>query len=148
MHYAPFSDYFPSLALTETRTIHIPENHASELPAADYSFLEMFCAEKGCDCRRVFFYVISSLMSANKPAAVIAYGWESKRFYAKWMGTNDPQIIRELAGPSLNLGSPQTHLARPLLKLTKSVLLKDPEYITRVKRHYRMFKDHLNTQRP
>lgn len=142
MEYVLFNGYFPDIAEKETRTIHVPKNSPSGLPAGKYTFLEMFCDEKGCDCRRVFFYVASP--SRKGAAAVIAYGWESWQFYVEWMGDDEPEIIRSLMGPALNLASPQSDLAGPILKLTKAVLLKDKAYIDRVKTHYRMFKDRID----
>jgi hypothetical protein len=147
MNFRLFADYFPDLAEEETRTILVPEDSPTGLPAAAYSFLEMFCDQKGCDCRRVFFYVTSSRMHQDNPAAVISYGWESRKFYGRWIGTKDPSVIQAMMGPALNLGSPQSDLAKPLLKLAKSVLLKDPAYIDRLKRHYRTFKDQVNARR-
>jgi hypothetical protein len=108
------------------------------LPSAQYSFIEMFCDEPGCDCRRVFFTVVSSADNATK--AVIAWGWETPAFYRKWLGMGDPDIIRDLKGPVLNLTSPQSNLAPALLKLFQNVLLQDSAYIERVKRHYDMFR--------
>jgi hypothetical protein len=144
MNYVLFNNYFPAIAERETRTLHVPSNSSSRLPAGDYTFLELFCNEKGCDCRRVFFYVISPLRKGA--VAVIAYGWESTQFYVEWMKDDDPEIIRTLKGPVLNLTSPQSDLAGLILKLTEAVLLKDHAYIDRVKTHYRMFKDRIDSQ--
>lgn len=108
------------------------------LPAGNYSFLEMFCDEPGCDCRRVFFYVISD--RSKNVEAVIAYGWESPEFYAHWLKDDDPHIISELKGPSLNLGSPQPKLAAALLDLVRTVLLQDKAYLDRIKHHYSIFR--------
>jgi len=99
----------------------------------------MFCDEPGCDCRRVFFSVVSSLQNDIK--AVITWGWEDPCFYVKWLGDNDPHVIKDLMGPVLNLASPQSNLAPAVLKLFEGVLLKDNAYIERVKRHYVMFSE-------
>ena len=74
------------------------------IPPDQYALVEMYCDERGCDCRRVFFYVISS--SIKDVGAVIAYGWERPEFYARWMGDDDPEIIKDLQGPVLNMCSP------------------------------------------
>jgi hypothetical protein len=55
MPYVPFYKYFPKLAETETRVLTILPGDASGLPPDSYGFCEMFCDERGCDCRRVFF---------------------------------------------------------------------------------------------
>ena len=63
----------PELAERETRTVTVVIDKPSGLlPPAEYGFLEMFCNEPGCDCRRVFFTVISSL--TQEAEAVTAYG--------------------------------------------------------------------------
>ena len=84
----PFEQLYerlPAVAETETRSITLLEDSMEfGLPAADYGFLEMFCNEPGCDCRRVFFTVISS--RSQDMEAVICFGWEKKEFYHNWAG--------------------------------------------------------------
>lgn len=143
MPYALFHDYFPDIAEKETRTITVLENSPWDLPSAHYSLLEMYCDEPDCDCRRVFFYVVSSL--TKQAEAVIAYGWESPEFYAKWMGDDDPKIIDELKGPVLNLASPQSDIAHLVLDMVEKVVLQDQAYIQRVKTHYWMFRHRIDT---
>lgn len=86
-----------------------------------------------------FFNVVSS--SRNEDEALIAYGWESRDFYVKWMGDDDPYVINELRGPVLNLASPQSSLALAVLEMFRGVLLPDTAYIERVQRHYAMFRE-------
>lgn len=102
----------------------------------------MFCDEPGCDCRRVFFSVVSSLQKDIQ--AVIACGWEEREFYTKWMGDDDPRIINDLISPALNPASPQSNLAPALLDLFRNVLLQDTTYVERVKRHYAMFRQQVD----
>ncbi|MGD9973531.1 MAG: hypothetical protein AB7S77_10750 [Desulfatirhabdiaceae bacterium] len=141
MPYSPFFKLFPEIAERETRAVTILDTAKFNLPPATYSFIEMFCDEPGCDCRRVFLCVMSSL--DQKPKAVIAWGWETKKFYAKWMGSNQIDIDM-LKGPSLNLASPQSEIAPGLLKLFKQVLLPDQDYIERIKRHYHIFREKID----
>jgi len=141
MPYAMFREHFPEVADRETRSIAVPPGSDVGLPPGEYGFLEMYCDERGCDCRRVFFYVISSFRRGV--VAVVAWGWEDADFYAKWMTCPDPTTVAELRGPILNLGSPQTDLAPAILELVRNVLLRDPEYVARIKRHYGMFKDRI-----
>ena len=139
MPYQPFHDLFPEMAEAETRSITVfPDQAEIGLPPGQYGFCEMFCNERGCDCRRVFFYVVASFREG--PQAVIAWGWESPEFYAKWLHDDDPEMIAELIGPSLNLGSPKTELADGILDLVRDVLLRDKEYIERIQRHYWRFR--------
>ncbi len=141
MSYEPFFERFGEFAWKETRTITIFD--APRLAGDEYGFLELYCNEKDCDCRRVMFNVVSR--NTMKTVAVIAYGWESKAFYTKWYhGDNDPEIIAQMQGPILNPGSPQSELAPILLEKVRDVLLKDPAYIARIKKHYRMFKEKVD----
>ncbi len=142
MPYVFLHEHFPEIAERETRSITVMEESATELPAGEYGFLEMYCNERKCDCRRVFFYVVSP--SRKEPLAVIAYGWENKSFYKKWMRDDDPETIRQLQGPVLNIGSPQSELAPAILDMVKEVLLKDSAYVERIKTHYRMFRERID----
>jgi hypothetical protein len=142
MPFVPFHDMFPELAERETRTLTIFEGHA--LPAGEYGLIEMYCDEPGCDCRRVFFSVLS--VEATEIVAYIAYGWESEPFYARWLGFHDPDMIKELKGPVLNLGSPQSKLAPAVLQIMKEVVLRDERYVERLKTHYAMFREVIDRQ--
>ncbi|MCP4609743.1 MAG: hypothetical protein GY845_13630 [Planctomycetes bacterium] len=115
------------------------------LPPGEYAFLEMFCDEPDCDCRRVFFSVIAYREDDVK--AVISWGWEDQAFYTKWMKGNHPDLIKEMMGPALNTMSPQSDLAPALLRVFKELLLPDTAYIERVKRHYAMFRETVDKKR-
>jgi len=140
--YALFDQFFPDMARRETRSIVVFDGQNTNLPDAVYTFHEMFCIEQGCDCRRVFFYVVSSLK--KDVVAVIAYGWESASFYRDWFKEGESFDISELKGPSLNIGSPQSEFAPEILELVKNKLLCDHDYIERIKSHYRIFKEKIN----
>lgn len=142
MAYATFHELFPEIAEEETRSFTIIDD--AELPAGSYALIEMYCNEPGCDCRRVFFSVLSS--EVKRIVAVIAYGWESSNFYARWMGDDDPRIIKELKGPVLNLASPQSKLAPAILEIVKNVVLKDKHYIERLKTHYEIFREVIDNK--
>jgi hypothetical protein len=140
MPYELFYERFKEIAMKETRSIAIHTNPG--LPDDDYGFLEAYCNDENCDCRRVFFNVISR--KRGEVVAVIAYGWEESAFYARWYRQNDPQIIREMQGPILNPSSNQSELAPALLNLARNTLLRDLAYIERLKRHYWMFKEKVD----
>ena len=145
MPYQSFHDLCPQTAEAETRSITVlGDDSPTGLPPGQYVFCESFCNEPRCDCRRVFFCVISSFRRG--PEAVIAWGWEKPEFYAMWMHDDDPETVRRLVGPCLNLGSPATELADALLDLARNVLLRDAAYVERVKRHYRMFRNKIDAK--
>jgi hypothetical protein len=140
--YAPFYEKFPELAEAETRWLTVFDD--PQIPSDDYGLVEAYCNEPECDCRRVFFSVFA--VRRNKIVAVIAYGWENKRFYAKWLGANDPEIVNDLKGPILNQLSPQSKFAPALLQLVNDLVLKDQRYIARLKRHYAMFRKAIDEE--
>lgn len=136
MPYQLFHDLFPEMAEAETRTITVFDDRSETgLPPGQYAFCEIFCNERGCDCSRVFFYVVASFRGG--PEAFISWGWDFPEFYANWLHDNDPEMTAELKGPILNLGSPKTELAPALLDLVRDVLLQDDTYVERIKRYYR-----------
>ncbi len=139
MPFRDLHDFFPVLAQRETLTLRVFPSPSCHLPPGEYAFSEMFCDEKGCDCRRVFLVVRPSCRPAEV-LAVVAWGWEDIQFYAQWMKHGTLADAIELKGPVLNLGSPTSELSDELLKLTQEMLLKDAEYVERVKRHYQMFR--------
>ncbi|MCI5122935.1 MAG: hypothetical protein D3925_00275 [Candidatus Electrothrix sp. AR5] len=145
MPYSFFHSRLPKVAERETRSVTLFDHSEFNLPPADYAFLEMFCDEPDCDCRRVFFSVISSRDEEIK--AVIAWGWEDQVFYTTWLRDSDPNVIKELMGPALNSASPQSDLAPALLKVFQEVLLPDTAYVERVKRHYAMFRATVDKKR-
>ena len=146
MPYSAFYELFPEVAERETRSIILQKSKDADPKYinlnGEYSFIEAYCDEKDCDCRRVFFNVVSP--TSKGPLAVVAYGWESKKYYSKWMGESDESVISTLFGASLNLASPQSSVAPQLLELVKDVLLNDTAYVERIKRHYKMYRQRID----
>ena len=150
LSYIPMYNYLPELAMKETRTITLC-NPRGSLPATDYGLVEMYCADANCDCRRVFLMIMTPI--SREPLAVIAYGWESLGFYAKWAYIGDDikklseeklRDIKEIKGPCLNSTSWQSKYAPDVLRLVAEHALSDKVYVDRLKRHYRLFKKIVN----
>lgn len=145
MPFQMFHEMCPEIGFRETASVTLPEP-ADGLPADSYAFLEMYCAEAGCDCRRVYFHVVA----ASNPAAelaMISWGWEPLKFYRRW--GSFPKTARDakaMKGPILAPVHHQSALAPPLLELAKNVLLSSPEYVERIKRHYAMFRAKIDGQ--
>ena len=140
MPYAPFFENFLEIAQNETRCIFVKNN--SKIPEDEYSLMELFCDEKGCDCQRVMFNVISE--KKQSIIATIAYGWESRKFYEKWFGGNDSMAINEMMGVKLNTASTQCKYAPELMKIIEGILKNDPAYVERVKKHYKLFREKVD----
>jgi hypothetical protein len=91
-----------------------------------YTFVESYCTEKGCDCRRVTVLVLSP---KGKLAAVIGFGF-------------DPQ--GPLAGPFLDSFHKQTAAARDLLDIFTSRINEDAEWLGKMHDHYRQVRSHVD----
>ena len=128
-----FYNRFPDIAEKETRGITIMSEEEG-LPKGEYFFLESYCNDPKCDCRRVFINVLYK----DKILATIGYGWEEVKFYEQWMG--DPDLAPNMKGPILELTGQHTQYSETLLELFNKVILKDNKYINRLKMHYKMFK--------
>lgn len=129
-----FYSKFPALAVEETRTITV--RGRDDLPDGEYGFLELYCDDQQCDCRRVLIHVLSPT-SGMTVWATINFGWESLDFYEKWLHSKKDAI--EIQGAALDPINPQTKYAPTLLQLFRFVLTDDV-YVERLKRHYDLFK--------
>ena len=136
MPMVPFMDRFPELGARETRSVTV--TNRQDLPEGEYGFIELYCDEAGCDCRRVMIDVLRPETGWSKIWATISYGWESLDFYRKWGGTGSDPV--EIKGPYLDPLNPQTRYSSALLDLFR-FLLQSPDYVERLKRHYQMFRD-------
>ena len=131
----PFMERFPDLGVQETRCVTVTQRQ--DLPDGEYGFVELYCDEPGCDCRRVMIDVLRSETGWSKIWASISFGWESPDFYRKWGGAGSDPI--EIKGPSLDPLNPQTQYSSALLNLFR-FLIQSPDYVERLKRHYQMFR--------
>ena len=137
----PFMERFPELGARETRSVTVPPQQ--DLPEGDYGFVELYCDEPGCDCRRVMIDVLRPETGWSKVWATISYGWESLDFYRKWSGSgSDPT---EVKGPYLDPLNPQTQYSPSLLNLFR-FLVQSPDYVERLQRHYQMFRESVDRE--
>ena len=131
----PLIEKFPELGARETRSVLVSGRR--ELPDGDYGFIELYCEEPGCDCRRVMIDVLRQDTGWNKVWATINYGWESLDFYRKWSGSFTDPV--ELKGPFLDPLNVQTQYSPVLLELFR-LLIHSPDYVQRLRNHYQMFR--------
>ena len=136
----PFMQRFPEVGARETRCVTVPQRQS--LPQGEYGFVELYCDEPGCDCRRVMIDVLRPETGESKVWATISYGWESLDFYRKWGGPGNDPI--EMKGPYLDPLNPQTKYSAALLNLFR-FLVQSPEYVARLQRHYQMFRESVDT---
>ena len=137
MAMTPFYTRFRDLAFREMRVATI--RGRSDIPDGEYGFLELYCEEPGCDCRRVIINVIS-MTTGSKVWATINYGWETPEYYASWSSVKES--AEDMSGAWLDPLNPQTQYAWAFLELFEYILL-DQAYVDRIKRHYDMFKEAL-----
>ncbi len=136
MPMTPFVHRFPELGARQTRSVTV--HGRADLPDGDYGFFEPYCSEPHCDCRRVMVVVLRPETGWTRFWAAINYGWESREFYQKWAGA--PAWDRNSwQGPFLDPLAAQTPYAPALLELFQW-LLQSPDYIERLKIHYRLFR--------
>jgi hypothetical protein len=83
MPMTPFMKRFPEQGACETRSVTITDR--DDLPNGENGFIELYCDESNCDCRRVMVVVLRP-ETGWKFWAAINYGWESIEFYQKWAG--------------------------------------------------------------
>ena len=127
------------VALREIRALVVHEN-SSQLPAGRYVFVESYCDDPECDCRRVFLQVVSHA-EQERALLTINYGWERPEYYQnslQWRA----KVAREVAAGSLDPLSPRPAYAATFLKLFREHVV-DNAYKTRLKRHYKLFKASL-----
>ena len=136
----PFMDRFPEIGPRETRSLRV--SGLPGLPDGEYGFIEMYCDEPHCDCRRVMIAVLRPETGWGKIFATISYGWENAEFYRAWGPHCDPI---EMIGPSLNPLGPQTQSSPALLSLFRT-LIESPDYVERLKRHYSMFRQTVDQE--
>jgi hypothetical protein len=143
MPFAPFYELFPEVAQAETRSITVLKA-GSALPDGTYGFVEMFCNDERCDCRRAFIQVLSDhspRLRDNGPLATISFGWEDESFYRKWASFPlSNEELAELKGPALASMAPQSRYASVLLVHFK-ILVHDEAYAERIARHYRAYRE-------
>lgn len=137
MEFAPFFRRHDDIARYETRAVTLLENNEWELPAGEYGFVDSYCNDNDCDCRKVMIAVVGG--NGSRIEATIGYGWESAAFYTTWFD-GDEKLAKAMAGSHLEIGAQQSSNAQTWLTFWNNLMLKDEEYLARIRRHYRLFK--------
>ena len=132
-----FDQYVGDLAMQETRSITVTTPEPG-LPLGNYGFIEFYCADPTCDCRRAILHVCAE-HSPGKTLAIIGYGWEDQQFYIDWM-RQDTEMSRNMNGANLELMQPQSKYANALLQVFKNVVMRDEAYLQRLETHYALAK--------
>jgi hypothetical protein len=130
----PYFMLFPPGAPVETRFLHV--RGAKGLSDGSYRFVEFYCDEAGCDCRRV---VIQVWDESDRSLATINFGWESPEFYTEWSKSGDPAVGQAMASVMTEPLGPQSKYTPAFLtELAKAV--GEPGYVEKLRRHYAEFR--------
>lgn len=142
MIFKRFFEFFPGIAEKEKRRITLRNDPI--IPDGEYAFLDCFCEDKDCDCRRAYFEVLQ-IDPDYEPiyAATISYGWEDLSFYLSWSPYTPIEMATKMKGPILQPSQRQSSHAETFLELFVSKFLIDSSYIDRIRRHYTLFKARL-----
>ena len=113
----------------QVRTVEIEKS--PQLPDGEYSFIDTYCSDPACDCRKTMIQV----MHDEKLVSIINYGWEPAAFYRNWMSSSaeeDPNFV--MHGASIDITSPNLVDMNGVLALFGALL--DDMWIAKFKRHY------------
>ena len=140
----PFHTLCPDRAKKEVRSVLVQPGPTGALND-EYGFVEFYCDDPQCDCRRVFIQVVAR----SRPGTIMAsinFGWEDEEYYRQKMPYM-PEAAREITDASLDPINEQSPEAPELLSLFQEVVLADPAYKARLKRHYELFRRSLRKRR-
>jgi hypothetical protein len=117
----------------QVRTVRIARS--PQLPDGEYSFVDMYCPDPECDCRKTMIQVLHN----GKPVSMINYGWEPAEFYKKWMGgRTEGNPCLPMDGATIDLASQNLVSKSGILGLFNALL--NDVWIGKFKRHYKEFK--------
>jgi len=110
------------------------------LADGDYTFVDMYCVDPNCDCRKTMIQV----MRDNTYVATINFGWESPGFYRKWMGGDKDEAMPQLHGATIDISSPNRVSEHGMLTFFRALL--DESWVEIIKCHYNAVKSRLAAQ--
>lgn len=117
----------------QVRSVRITQS--PELPDGEYSFIDMYCSDSSCDCRKTMIQVLHNGIHVS----TINYGWESAEFYKKWMGSgSEDNHLPSMSGGTIDLTSPNRVSEEGILGLFYALL--NDTWIAKMKRHYKEVK--------
>jgi len=133
----PFYEIFPEIAEKETRRFHfLQDNEDPEAPPAGaYNFVELYCPDLDCDCRKVNIVFISN--EDGKEYGTIQFGWEDQAFYNDHFGFDDHGLPGPDYAPMQFFGK----YAHFFLDKFQQLCAKDKTYVSRLEKHYNMIKE-------
>lgn len=124
----------------QVRTVGLKQS--PHLPDGDYTFVDTYCIDASCDCRRTLIQVLHNGVHVS----TIGFGWESPSFYKDWMGVrSDEEYTSRLDGASIDMSSPNKVSAQSMIGFFGALL--DEKWINIFKRHYAAVKKKLESSK-
>ena len=120
----------------QVRTVGLRDSR--QLPDGDYRFVDMYCSDPSCDCRKTMILVYRD----DVHVSTISFGWEPRSFYQEWMGSKDDPVAGEMSGASIDITSPDGVPAKGMLAFFMALL--DDNWIARFRAHYTAVKLQLS----
>ncbi|MDY6987085.1 MAG: hypothetical protein SWQ30_03425 [Thermodesulfobacteriota bacterium] len=138
MEFTPAGEIIGSAHQVRTVTI----SDSPQLPDGEYRFIDMYCTDPFCDCRKTIIQVFRN----GAFVATINYGWEPPSFYKKWLGGGcHDEITVQMHGASIDISSPNRVSPEGILGLFNALL--DEKWIEIFKQHYGAVKAKLKEAR-
>jgi len=127
---------FPEIAKRETREVTIlPPGYPADsprIPPGRYGFVESYCVDPACDCRRVMVNVLSAEQRSH--LATINHAFEPP----------PPGDVMEAEGQTfLDPLNTQSQWSEEFLDMFLKLVLPSPGYAARLVRHYMLVKEAL-----
>lgn len=117
----------------QVRTVVIGDD--PYLPSGAYTFIDIYCTDNTCDCRKT----IIQIFHEKKHVSTVSYGWESPKFYLRWLkNTKDRELAEEMSGLSIDFSSPDRVSPKGMLILINHLM--DEKWISILKENYRLIR--------
>ncbi|MCF6313703.1 MAG: SEC-C domain-containing protein [Verrucomicrobiales bacterium] len=108
---------------------------ASDLPDGEYVFLDTYCTDNKCDCRKTIIQVFHEDLLVS----ILSFGWESPKFYLRWLhNTQDREFAKEMSGLSIDHSSPNRVAPEAMLSLVDHLM--DETWISVLKGNYKQIR--------
>ena len=118
----------------EHRVRSVTLRDSPQLPDGDYTFIDMYCTDPKCDCRKTMIHV----MHNDAHVATINFGWETQKFYHEWIGADLDEDMPPLHGTTIDITSPNKVSPQGVLAFFNALL--DQQWIAIIKSHYKAVK--------
>ena len=107
----------------------------SYLPSGEYHFIDTYCTDNDCDCRKTIIQIFKD----EKLVSIVSFGWESPKYYLQWLGSSrDVEWAKEMSGVSIDPSSPDLVSPDGILRLVNHLM--DETWTSILKEHYRRIR--------